>query len=303
MEAGGQPLLFQMQLDDACAPSVDIGSGAMRWEGVDFSAIRSMYIRGMAPNALPSLPPVLNATMHAEWRHRYVRDQEYQAVAYSFFSTLQAQGKLVVNPLETYAHHNSKAQFYERMRAEGFDVPFTLTTNDPDEARAFARRWGKVVVKPGIGVGSTRILRDDQMEMLDEIVLSPTTMQEYIAGKTHRVHVVGDTVVLALKILNDEIDSRTETRGFEFAKLPEAEETKLVWANRSLGLHFAAWDVIVSESGRFSYLDCNPGPYLMWIGSGNVRAVYGRLARYMISFAETGSVAEASKQVAPFTPS
>ncbi len=265
--------------------------------------IRAMYIRGMAPNALPSLPPVLNATMHAEWRHRYVRDQEYQAAAYSFFSALQAQGKLVVNPLETYAHHNSKAQFYERMRAEGFDVPFTLTTNDPDQARTFARRWGKVVVKPGIGVGSTRILREDQMEMLSEIVLSPTTMQEYIAGKTHRVHVVGDTVVLALKILNDEIDSRTETRGFEFAKLPDAEEAKLVRANRSLGLHFAAWDVLVGESGRYSYLDCNPGPYLMWIGPENVRAVFGGLARYLIAYAETGSVEEASKRVEPFTPS
>lgn len=299
---GGEPLVFQMQLDDRLAPAMSIGAGRMSWEGVDFAPVRALYIRGMAPNSLPALPPVLNAAMQAEWRARYIRDQLYQSASYSFFGALQAQGTLVVNPLETYSHHNSKAQFYERLRADGFDVPFTLTTNDPAEARAFAEKWGRVVVKPGIGVGSTRILREDQMRQLDEISISPTTMQECVPGKTYRVHIVGDTVVLALKILNDEIDSRTETRGFEYAKLPDEEERKIVRANRSLGLHFAAWDVIVTEAGRISYLDCNPGPFLMWIGPENVRAVYGQLARYLIAYAETGSVADASKRVEPHRP-
>ena len=32
-------------------------------------------------------------------------------------------------------------------------------------------------------------------------------------------------------------------------------------ANQSLGLHYAAWDAILGEDGRLTYLDCNPGPY------------------------------------------
>lgn len=299
---GGLPVPLQMNLADTGAHPVCISPDCMRWEDTDFASIQAMYIRGLAPNALPSLPPVLNAGMHAEWRARYVRDQEYQATACSFFAALCEQGKLVVNRLETYAHHNSKAQFYERLRAGGFDVPYTLTTNDPGEARAFARRFGKAVVKPGIGVGSTRLLREDQAAQLDEITVAPTTMQEYVPGMTHRIHIVGDTVVLALKILNDEIDSRTETKGFEYAKLSAGEERKIVQANRSLGLHFAAWDIIIAENGRHSYLDCNPGPFLMWIGPQNVRGVFGQLARYMITFANTGSVQEASSRVEPVGP-
>src|SRR5205823_3562759 len=96
-----------------------------------------------------------------------------------------------------------------------------------------------------------------------------------------------------------EIDSRTGTKGFEYTQLSDDEEKRIASANRALGLHFAAWDVILGEDGRLFYLDCNPGPYLMWIGPDNVRAVYGQLAKYMITFSRTKSVAEASKGVTP----
>jgi glutathione synthase/RimK-type ligase-like ATP-grasp enzyme len=189
------------------------------------------------------------------------------------------------------------------MRAEGISFPSTLTTNDPARAAAFVKEMREVVVKPGIGVGSTRRLRDDQLQRTEDIALCPVTMQEFVKGYTYRVHVVGDTVVLTLKILNDQVDSRTMTKGFEYATLPEASQKALVRANRLLGIHFAAWDVLIGDDGRAVCLDCNPGPYLMWIGPAFVRAVYGQLARYLIGYARTHSVAEASARVAPCVPS
>lgn len=297
--AGGTPVLLNVGLDERSAPAVSLGQGCMRWNNVDFTNIHSMYLRGTAPNTLPALPPVMNATFQSEWRTRYVREQEYMAFSYSFFSMLAAQGKLVINPFTTYIDHNAKAQFYEKMRAQGFPFPRTLTTNDPERASAFVREMKEVVVKPGIGIGSTRRLRDDQLSRTEEFTMCPVTMQEYIKGRTVRVHVVGDTVVLSLKILTDEIDSRTRTKGFEYTQLSDEEEKRIARANRALDLHFAAWDVIAGEDGRIYYLDCNPGPYVMWIGPDNVRAVYGELAKYMITFANTKSVAEASKAVAP----
>ncbi|MGD0088860.1 MAG: ATP-grasp domain-containing protein [Planctomycetota bacterium] len=299
---GGSPLLLNIGLAEAGAPPVVLSARLASWDGHDFANIESVYVRGAAPNTLPALPPLLNPTFYSEWRTRYVREQEYQAVAYSFFELLAAGGKLVVNPLSSYVHHNSKAQFYERMRAHGIQFPRTLTTNDPARAGAFVRELRQVVVKPGIGVGSTRRLREDQLGRCEDIALAPVTMQEFVQGQTYRVHVVGDTVVLSLRILNDAVDSRTETKGFEYARLPVAAERDLVRANRLLGIHFAAWDVILADDGRAVCLDCNPGPYLMWIGQEFVRAVYGQLARYLVAYARTRSLAQASARVAPCAP-
>lgn len=299
---GGSAAVVPVALEERQAPEVAFGRGGLRWGGVDFSSVESMYIRAMAPNTLPFLPPVLNATSQSEWRTRYVREQEYQSFAYSFFEELRAQGKLVVNPFTAYTHHNAKAQFYERLRAEGFDVPRTLTTNAPEQARAFARAVGEVVIKPGLGVGSTRKLRADQLEGLEACARCPVMLQEFIQGQILRLHVVGGTVVLALKILGEAIDSRTETRGFEYYPLPEAQAQQVVRANQALGLHFAAWDAFATPDGRLVLLDCNPGPYVMWIGPEFVRAVFFQLARYLVAYARTHSGAEAAKLVSPWRP-
>jgi hypothetical protein len=299
---GGVPVPLNIGLGEGGAPPVTLSADRMLWNNVDFAGIESMYVRGTAPNTLPALPPMLNAAMHAEWRLRYVREQDYQAFTYSFLEVLHARGKLVVNPLSTYVHHNSKAQFYELMSANGVPFPRTLTTSDPERARAFVKEMREVVVKPGIGVGSTRRLREDQLERTEDIALCPVTMQEYIRGKTVRVHIVGDKVVLALHILNDEVDSRTQTKGFKYLKLPDAEEQKLVRANRMLGIHFAAWDIMAADDGRYFGLDCNPGPYCMWIGPDFVRAVFRQLARYLVAFARTRSVADACARVEPCVP-
>ena len=298
---GGAPLLFDIGLAEQGAPPVVLSGQLLSWDGVDFANIASVYIRGSAPNTLPALPPLLNPAFYSDWRARYVREQEYQAVTYSFFELLAAAGSLVVNPLSAYVHHNSKAQFYERMRAHGIEFPRTLTTNDPARAVAFVKQMRDVVVKPGIGVGSTRRLREDQLSRTADIALAPVTMQEFVKGQTYRVHVVGGTVVLALRILNDQVDSRTRTKGFEYAPLPAASQEALVRANRLQGLHFAAWDVILADDGRTVCLDCNPGPYLLWIGPEFVRAVYCQVARYLIAYAQTRSVTEAAARVAPYT--
>lgn len=296
---GGEPLVLDMRLGKGAAGEVSLGNGTAVWDGVDCMSIDSYYLRGTAPNTWPSLPPVMNACSFAEYRVGYYREQEIQAFGYSFFDWLASQGKLVVNPPSRYTHHNSKAQFYEHLRAEGFAVPPTLTTNDQHRFSDFVAGLGKVVVKPGIGVGSTRLLYDFQISRVEELALCPVMMQECIPGNTMRIHVVGDTMVLALKVLGDQIDSRTQPKGFEYAELPEKATEDAVRATRLLGLHFAAWDAILTPDGRAMLLDCNPGPYMMWIGQKNVHAVFRQLAGMLIRFARCGSREEAAAGVTP----
>jgi hypothetical protein len=294
---GGRPVVLDMRLGRGAAGEVSLGNGVAIWDGVDCMAIDAYYLRGTAPNTWPSLPPVMNATSFAEYRMGYDREQECQAFGYSFFDWLDSQGKLVVNPPSRFTHHNSKAQFYERLRAHGFAVPPTVTTNDHRRFSEFISKRGKVVVKPGIGVGSTRLLHDFQIDRVEELALCPVMMQECIPGNTMRIHVVANTMVLALKVLGDQIDSRTQPKGFEYAELPGKATADVVEATRLLGLHFAAWDAILASDGRAVLLDCNPGPYMMWIGQKNVHAVFRCLAGFLIRFTQCGSKEEAAKYV------
>jgi glutathione synthase/RimK-type ligase-like ATP-grasp enzyme len=301
---GGNPLLFDIQLGCKSMTTVTMGEDKTMWNEKSFSDINAIFIRCTAPNTLPAIPPMLNEVSHAQWRLQFMKEQLYQSATFSFFEELNRQGKLVINQLTGgYIDHDSKSQFYEKLRAEGFSVPKTLTTNDPEQARFFLDQHDEVVVKPAIGVGSTRIVTNNDRQRLEELRTAPVLMQERIKGQTLRVHIVGNSVVLALRIICGEgVDSRTGNRTFEYIKLDDEVERKIVQANRFLGLHFSAWDIIESPSGEHTYLDCNPGPYVMWIGPEYVKAVFCQLAIYMITFAYSGSLLKASSNVTPWVP-
>ena len=116
---------------------------------------------------------------------------------------------------------------------------------------------------------------------------------------------VGDKVVLALRIISEEgqVDSRTNPQGFEYFKLPDEEEEKIVRATHFLGLKFAAWDILAAKDGRYAYLDCNPGPFILWIGKENTRAVFQRLADFMIEYTNSRSLESAYAAIQPCTQS
>ncbi len=298
---GGRPRVFDLQLGGGSLPAVSLDPSRLRWDGVDFTGIRALHVRCTVPNTLPSLPPVMNRAMYAEMRAVYLREQEYQAVVYAFFEEFQARGGLVVNPLTGgYIDHDTKTQLYEKLRAHGFDVPACRTTNRPEEAEAFIRAHGEVVVKPAVGVGSTRLVTDLDRRTLDRIRRCPVLLQERVRGDTLRVHLVGDTVVLPLRIIAAGLDSRTGTRGFEPVRMPEEEQERIVRAHRLLGLHYSAWDVLAAEDGRTVYLDCNSGPYVMWIGRTYRSHVFRELARYLTTFARSGSLRKAAEAVEPW---
>lgn len=303
VEQGVVPLTFDMRLGGDGAPLMSLDASRARWNGHDFSDVAAVYIRCTTLNTLPALPPALNASSYCEYRGEFLREQGFSSATNSFFAELAAAGKLVINELSTYADHDTKAQFYEKLRVERFPVPATLTTNDPGRAREFIASHAEVVVKPSVGVGSTRLFTAQDRDRLAQIRFCPVMMQERIRGDTLRVNIIGDSVVLALRVLGsrENTDSRTAPRGFEFVKLPDDEEERIVRANRALGLHYSAWDIIESHDGRYVYLDCNPGPYILWTGPEFSRVVMEQLAQYMMGYARTGSVAQASAGVRPYT--
>lgn len=304
-DEGAQPLVFDIALGSESGPSITVAPQWLKWGGVDFADIAAIHIRCKSVNTPTSVPPLLDRASYLELRCRYLREQEYQSATNTFIDQLARRGKLVINPFTSaYLDHDAKAQLYERLRAQGFAVPRSLMTNDPERALSFVSEVGQAVAKPTICIGSVRAIQDRDLERLDELKTCPVLLQEFIVGDTLRVHIVGDTIVLALKVISDDsVDSRTAVKGVEYFKLPEGEEQLLVKANRALGLHYAAWDILATQDGRYVYLDCNPGPYIMWIGEDNVSIVFRELAKYMIAYARTGTVFEAAQVVRPWRPS
>lgn len=298
---GAQTYACDIQLGPLSRSAVTWDQKTISWAGMDFGDIDAVHIRCTAPNTLPAIPPVLHEATYNEWRTQFLWEQHFQSATYAFFEQLVQRGKLVINPLTgAYVDHNAKSQFYEKLRAWGFGVPPTLTTNDPEKAREFLYVHGEVVVKPAIGVGSTRLVTPADERRLDEFRICPVLMQKRIRGAVLRVHVVADTVVLALRILGEHVDSRTHTQGFEYFDMPEQEQQRIVRANRRLGLHYAAWDVMVDRDGGYYYLDCNPGPYVMWIGETFREFVLTQLVRYMVAYARTRATSTAVKAVEPW---
>ncbi len=298
--------VFDIQLGSTNRPAVYIDPYRLVWDGVDFSDIEVAHIRCMAINTPTSVPPVMNAANYNEMRSVFLREQEYQSVTKSFFNQMSLRGKLVVNTLtRAYVDHDTKAQLYQKLHEAGFCVPDTIMTNKPDLAERFFEKVGPTVAKPSIGIGSTRKVSDYDKQRLGELLKSPVLFQELIEGDTIRVHIVGDKVVLALRIISEEgqVDSRTNPQGFEYFKLPDDEEEKIVRATHFLGLNYAAWDILAAKDGRFAYLDCNPGPFILWIGKENTRAVFQRLADFMIEYSNSKSLETAYRAVKPCTRS
>lgn len=298
-DQGGEPLCFDMRMGGDTLPAVTLDGDRAEWGGVDFADIRAMHIRCTAPRTLPTLPPLLNDASDAEYRLQFIKEQSFNAATYAFFEHQDLRGKLVVNRLTSaYVDHNSKGQLYEKLRAAGFTAPRSLSTNDPAVAKRFIEEVGEAVMKPAVGVGSTRLVGDDDLARLDELRLCPTLFQQRIVGPTIRIHVVGGHMLLALEIdSGGTIDSRTGAKSFEPIDLPESEARAVADATRFLGLHYAAWDGILDADGRLSLLDCNPGPFVMWLPDHNRRAVFGALARYLITYSSTGSLDAAESAV------
>ncbi len=297
---GGEALAMDIRLGGDGHPLMSMGEDGLFWEGVDFSQVCAVHVVCKAFNTPVCAPPVLNDASFARLRADYFAEKEFQAASTSFFQFFAARGGLVINPVSgVYIDHDSKTGFYEKLRAWGFIVPCSLTTNDSAQALAFIRTHGEAVAKPAIGIGSTRLICEKDLELIDDVRLCPVLLQERIKGQTLRVHVVGDTVVCTVRVMGTGLDSRTGKREVAPVALSEEQSEEIVRANRMLGLHYSAWDAIQEPGGRLVLLDCNPGPHILWIGLDLADKILEQLAIYMTTYGSTACLKTAASAVSP----
>ena len=88
----------------------------------------------------------------------------------------------------------------------------TLVTTDPEAALAFQAQHGSVIYKSTSGVRSiVSRFTAEHAERLADLRWCPTQFQQYIPGRDHRVHTVGDDI-FACEIVSAADDYRYGAR-------------------------------------------------------------------------------------------
>lgn len=182
-------------------------------------------------------------------------------------------------------HAENKQLQLQVARELGLDTPHTLTTNDPNAARAFAKSCeGGMVTK----MLSSFAIHDDGKELvvftnpvktedladLSGLSLCPATFQELLAKSLEiRVTVVGNRVMSA------SIDSQVSERAahdwrrdgvrmlgeWRPYQLPPEVEEKILRLMDYFSLNYGAIDIILTPDNRHVFIELNPCGEFFWL--------------------------------------
>ncbi len=166
----------------------------------------------------------------------------------------------------------------------GFEIPATIVTNDPTEARSFYQdQAGSVIYKP---LQRSRLIRGDDVsliytnpvepqdaESLDRVLYAPVLLQRYAPKDVEiRATVIGKQAFAVEIHSQDHPESRHDWRKGDTASLrhqshllPEDIEAKCVALVETLGLAFGAIDMIKTPDGKYIFLEINPNGQWAWI--------------------------------------
>ncbi len=260
VERQGLPYLLLDQRDVA-ETELDItidaeirGTIRTREQTTDLRSITSAYVR---PCDSRMLPAVARAGEESPlWRHAMM-------LAETLSAWVELTPALVLNRFSSMASNGSKPYQLELIRKQGFSVPETLVTTDPEEAKSFYERHGQIIYKSTSSVRSiVSRLKTEHLERLSDVIYCPTQFQQYIPGRDHRVHVVGDEI-FPCEIICDATDYRypdEESVELRPCQLPAEIEARCFKLAASMNLPVAGIDLRRSPDDEWYCLEVNPSP-------------------------------------------
>jgi glutathione synthase/RimK-type ligase-like ATP-grasp enzyme len=255
--------------------------GWMRLEGRQYrlADFRAVYTRLMDHRHLPEVehePPDSSLRLYCQALHTTIM---------RWYEIAPAR---VLNRYEEIGSNYSKPYQAQLLLEQGFAVPETLITNQPDLVREFQRKHGQVIYKSISAVRSiVQTLQDEDLVRLNAIRACPTQFQEFVEGTNMRVHTVGSSHVFAVTIRTSATDYRYahlqgEQEQLEAVEIDDALAERCLRLAQALGLEFAGIDLKIRPDGTAYCLEVNPCPafsyYEMHTGQPIARAVAGYLA-------------------------
>jgi glutathione synthase/RimK-type ligase-like ATP-grasp enzyme len=231
------------------------------------------------------LPPVRDADATSGSHEALSAAWMFEEAILAWLETTKA---CVVNRPSSMASNGSKPYQSAIIRSHGFYVPRTLITTDPEAIKRFWTDGGAVIYKSMSGTRSVvSRLRDSHLGRLDSVRWCPTQFQQFVPGRDHRVHVVGDEV-FACEVISDADDYRYAALHGEPARLRKvtlpADITECCVAlTRSLGLHLAGIDLRLTPDGRWYCFEVNPSPGFTYYEAHTGQPIADAIARFLDS--------------------
>jgi glutathione synthase/RimK-type ligase-like ATP-grasp enzyme len=184
----------------------------------------------------------------------------------------------------------------------GLDVPLTLVTSDPEEARAFVDRLGpdRVICKAFSATEShwreTRQVGAAEYQLLDRVQLAPVIFQELVPAEVDlRVTIVGEHV-FAAAIHSQELPYPLDFRLFldtgqrvpmRPTVLPDDVVGALLRLLKAAGLRYGAVDMRRTPDGRHVFLEVNPAGQWRFVEQVTGQPITAAMARLLTALDTT----------------
>lgn len=260
------PTQLQLSLGYGPTAGVDFRLESPSGECLDFSSVKAVWWRRPQHFELPE--------RIADPAHRQFAYSESHAAFAGLWNSLDA---FWINPLNNDAAAHHKVFQLTVAQELGFTIPQTLVTNHPAEARQFiAARGAEHTVYKAFSATErdwreTRVLRPEELALLDNVRYAPVIFQEYIPAEVDlRITMVGDQIFPAA-IYSQETDYKVDFRmhihsaKIEPVTLPENIECLLHELMQRLGLVYGAIDMRLTPEGRYVFLEINPAGQWLFV--------------------------------------
>jgi hypothetical protein len=200
---------------------------------------------------------------------------------------------LVLSRSKEVGVNYSKPYESQLIRRQGFAIPDTLITNDPELVRDFRRQYGRVIYKSMSHIRSiVKILEDGELDRLGSVRSCPTQFQQYIDGTNIRVHTIG-AKAFATAITSKATDYRyayleADEERLEAAELSEDLARRCVALSEALGLRFAGVDLKITPRGEVYCLEVNPCPAFSYYQQHTGQPIAEAVASYLAGVGQGG---------------
>jgi len=240
--------------------------------------------------------------------HREIAEGEYARFAYS--ECVEAFAGLWPSLEAAWINHPIREQVAARKlyqlrvaREVGLEIPRTLVTNDPDEARSFvdAQGYERVAYKTFLPAAhdwrETRVLRREELGELGAVRYAPVIFQEYVPlMRDLRVTVVGSEIITAAIHSAEsayEADYRMDLDDarVEPFELPGDVKCRIEQLMSRLGLLYGAIDMRLTPDERFVFLEVNPSGEWLFIEERSGQPITATFARLLAAHARSGQAA------------
>jgi len=254
-------------------------TGRMRLDGWSYRLehFQSIYTRLMDYRYLPELrdePP-----NWPKWQH-------CRALHDTLIHWCEIAPARVVNRTAAMGSNFSKPYQAQLIRQQGFAVPETIITNDPELVREFRNKHKRVIYKSISSVRSiVQTLEDRDLERLDHIRWCPVQFQEFVEGTNVRVHTV-NAAAFATAVNTEVTDYRYAYRQGRQAQLKAIELSdelteRCIRLSRALGLSFAGIDLKIAPDNRVYCFEVNPSPAFSYYEADTGQPIAQAVAKYL----------------------